>query len=184
TAASLRYGTARSNPREEAVHGGSITGQPGLRLTTRHRVRRAAAILSATAITCGIALAGAAPARAAGGTTINVTGFTDNTDACSGSSPTVSCPSLRSAVIYANGNEQSGPFTVDLEAGHYALTLGPGQENGGALHVQDGTVLTVSGPGATSTVIEASALRSTTLVVEDGGTAAVQGVTIDGGSGQ
>ncbi|HEX5265690.1 MAG TPA: right-handed parallel beta-helix repeat-containing protein, partial [Acidimicrobiales bacterium] len=165
------------------MHGGSITGQPGLRLITRHRVRRAAAILSATAVTCGIALAGAAPARAAGATTITVTGFTDNTDACSGSSPTVSCPSLRSAVTYANGNEQSGPFTVNLAAGHYSLTLGPGQENGGPLAVQDSTVLTISGPGSASTVVEASALRSTTLSVEDGGTAAIQGVTIDGGSG-
>jgi len=53
---------------------------------------------------------------------IEVTGFTDGTDPCVDTTSPVSCPSLRSAVIYANNT--SGADTVNLKAGEYMLSIG------------------------------------------------------------
>ena len=58
------------------------------------------------------------PALAAA-TVFNVTGTSDSTAACSGSS----CPSLRAAVIASNNS--AGPNTINVPAGSYTLTLTP-----------------------------------------------------------
>jgi uncharacterized repeat protein (TIGR01451 family) len=52
---------------------------------------------------------------------IEVTGFSDGTDSCVDTTDPVSCPSLRSAIIYAN--ETSGADTVTLNAGEYVLSI-------------------------------------------------------------
>jgi uncharacterized repeat protein (TIGR01451 family) len=52
---------------------------------------------------------------------IEVTGFTDGTDACVETTTPISCPSLRSAIIYANG--ASGADTLTLKSGEYVLSI-------------------------------------------------------------
>jgi hypothetical protein len=63
-------------------------------------------------------VAAAAPAFAAD---VTVSGFSDNTDACTTSVSPVSCPSLRSAIIYTNQN--AGADTITLPAGTYTLSI-------------------------------------------------------------
>lgn len=137
------------------------------------------------ALASGITLS-AAPAAAQTGTALTVTGFGDANGTCNVNGATGTCPTLRSAVAYAAATGDSGsPYSISLPAGHYTLTkpFGEGAGGGGSLEIVDGTSVTISGAGATSTVVEASALLSTTLIVDNGGTAALQGVTIDGGRG-
>lgn len=54
-------------------------------------------------------------------TDVTVSGFSDNTDACTTTVSPVSCPSLRSAIIYTNQN--AGADTITLPAGTYTLSI-------------------------------------------------------------
>jgi CSLREA domain-containing protein len=108
--------------------------------------------------------------------------------------------SLREAVTAANANASSGASagecpaggsagadTITLGAGSFGLSRDGARENvnaTGDLDVVSGSVLTISGAGASSTIIDATGipgLHDRVLDVKAGATATIQGVTLTGG---
>src|SRR4051812_22876910 len=102
--------------------------------------------------------------------------------------------SLREAVTAANSDSPaggcptgSGTDTIILGAGPFALSRDGARENvnaTGDLDVIAGSELTISGAGASSTIIDAKAIpgeHDRVLDVKTGATATVQGVTLTGG---
>jgi predicted outer membrane repeat protein len=95
---------------------------------------------------------------------------------------------LRAAVMQAG--QMAADTTIILPAGTYVLTLGPVLSDDGAsgdlnfaTPVSGGPVVTLSGAGAATTIIDASQMmaRDRVLRVEPGRTAVVKGVTLRGG---
>src|SRR5205085_5140166 len=106
------------------------------------RLRRSALV--------GAVLAGAmlAVPELAAATVFNVTGTSDGTGACSGSS----CPSLRAAVLASNNT--GGPNTINVPAGHYTLTLTPtGSDDATTGDLNIFTDVTIKGAGPATTTI-------------------------------
>jgi len=126
-------------------------------------------------------VAGAAPARAA---TFTVNSMVDGKDGSPGNGecltaiPDILACTLRAAVEEANA--LAGPDTIILPAGTYTLTIPPG------LEITDD--VTITGAGATSTVIEAGTSLLTSvgrvfeIMVPFGGVVDISGVTIRHGA--
>jgi CSLREA domain-containing protein len=100
--------------------------------------------------------------------------------------------SLREAVATVNapgaatdcGRASSTSNTIVLPAGHYVLSIAPtgaDDDSSGDLNVTGTTPFTVSGGGATSTVIDATGLGDRVLSVAAGATVTLEGLTITGG---
>ncbi|MCX2727797.1 hypothetical protein OO015_09890 [Thermomicrobium sp. 4228-Ro] len=132
----------------------------------------------------GGALVFASPIGAAE-VTISVTGTSDGTGACSGSGASLTCPTLRAAVLAAN--DLTEPVTIDLAAGSYRLDIPPATddtaETGDLDITKRGGALTVRGQGSSQTAIaggwagEADRLFD----VGPGATVVLDGVRLTGG---
>ena len=123
-------------------------------------------------------------------TTVLVSPLADSVGACA-TSGTGTC-SLRDAVLYANAHAGT---VISVPAGTYTLTLPStctnNDANCGDLNLT--ADMTISGAGAASTIIQASATDSSAGIDRvfriDGGTATISGVTVrngkpsDGGNG-
>jgi len=127
-----------------------------------------------------IGLAGSMlPARVAQAATFTVTKTADSND---GTCDT-DC-SLREAIIAANTTP--GADTIILPAGTYTLTIGGDNEDNGATGDLDITdSVTMTGAGASSTIIDANALDRVIDLAGSGPpdiTAAISGITLQNGS--
>ncbi|HXW31926.1 MAG TPA: hypothetical protein VEJ21_02450, partial [Acidimicrobiales bacterium] len=121
----------------------------------------------------------AAPAIALSGTTLSVTGTADTTGPCTLNGSSGTCPALRSAVDYADQNPSTSVVIV-LPGGYYPL-----EKRLGTLDVTTPSALTISGAGASSTVVEGggSAGLDTTLVsVSSGADVTLSELTLSGGA--
>jgi len=126
-----------------------------------------------------------APATGAADVTITVSGTGDGTDACSGTGTNRTCPTLRSAVIAANG--LTDPVTIVLGSGTYQLTLRPETNdtaaNGDLDVTKRGGALTIRGEGSGQTKIEGawSDEADRLFDVGPGSTLVLEGVRLTGG---
>ena len=132
-------------------------------------IRSRRAWIARAAVSTPIALlAGSAVASAQ---TITVSGTGDGGGSCSGSP--VSCPTLRTAVAFVNGDTQADP--IDLGAHAYTITSA-----NGTLDLTTSNPVTIAGQGATSTTITQSSNTKELLDVEDG-PVTITGITFTGG---
>jgi hypothetical protein len=114
--------------------------------------------------------------------TVTATNFTDRANSACATSGMGDC-TLREAVIFANANPGT---TIQLLAGTYALTIGPsGSDDASTGDVNLTADMTITGAGASSTIIDASGMaptRDRVLSVANAITAIISGVTIRNGS--
>jgi CSLREA domain-containing protein len=141
-----------------------------------------ASLAAGVALTC-VALAGAAPVRAA---TLHVTTNADELTSHDGK-----C-SLREALAAVNspgtktdcGTASSTSNTIVVSAGDYGLSIAPSGADGnrgGDLNVTGTTPLTIRGAGQAATVIDASGLGDRVLSIATGATVALRKLEISGG---
>lgn len=94
-------------------------------------------------------------ATSAAEVTITVTNLGDGVGSCSGSGTAISCPSLRTAVLYAN--ELPDPVVIQLGGGTYTLTTLPADDDSGEVGDLDvrkrGGQLRIQGAGSAETTI-------------------------------
>ncbi|GBD20929.1 putative outer membrane protein pmp20 [bacterium HR28] len=128
-----------------------------------------------------------APATGAAEVVITVTRSADGTGSCTGSGTSRTCPTLRAAVIEANG--LTDPVTIRLGADTYELFIPPATDDttaSGDLDVtKRGGVLRVRGEGSNRTVIAGAwpAGESDRLIdVGSGATVVLEGLTLTGGA--
>jgi hypothetical protein len=115
-------------------------------------------------------------------TTITVSSFSD-TDTegaagCSDAGGSVSCPSLRDAIGYANGHFASGGATIELKAGTYTVTNG---FDGLVLDAPD-SIVGAGDTGSGATIIQDSIPGTAAMSLEQGGgTASLSQLELTGG---
>lgn len=124
-----------------------------------------------------LALATPAAAR-----TLTVTSTQDGTGACvTNPDTTVTCPTLRAAVLFANQN--GGSDIINLPAGTLALTVGNRGENAaqeGDLDITENLTINGSSNDATDTVIDAQQLDRVFQIMS-GITLTLNDLTVKGG---
>ena len=117
--------------------------------------------------------------------TISVAATGDGTGSCSGSGTSLTCPSLRAAVMKAN--ELTDPVTIELDAGTYQLTVPPATDDTAETGDLDITkrsgALTVRGEGSGQTAITGawSGEADRLFDVGPGSTLVLKGVRLTGG---
>ncbi len=142
-------------------------------------------LLSSLVMTAGGSALLFVPATGAAEVEITVTGTGDGTGSCTGSGTSRTCPTLRAAILEANG--LSDPVTVLLNSGTYRLSLSPSDDtaNSGDLDVtKRGGVLRVRGQGSGQTVIEGAwgaAGPDRLIDIGSGATVVLEGLTLAGG---
>lgn len=125
------------------------------------------------------------PATGAADVTITVSGTSDGTGDCSGSGNTLTCPTLRAAVVAANG--LTDPVTIVLNSGTYRLEIPPATDDtaeSGDLDVtKRGGALAIRGEGPERTTIAGvwSGESDRLFDVRTGATLVLEGVRLTGG---
>lgn len=127
-----------------------------------------------------------APATGAADVVITVTSSADGTGSCTGSGTSRTCPTLRAAVIEANG--LTDPVTIQLGTGTYQLSIPPASddttETGDLDVTKRGGVLRVHGEGSNQTIIAGAwaAEESDRLIdIGSGATVVLEGLTLTEG---
>jgi uncharacterized repeat protein (TIGR01451 family) len=91
------------------------------------------------------------------GETIDVTGTADAAPmTCTGTSPAISCPSLRSAIVHANSNANGATNydVINLPAGTYPLTVSGAEDAGTSGDLDINEAVNIVGDGADTTIID------------------------------
>ncbi|MFN3336335.1 MAG: hypothetical protein ACK42I_02395, partial [Thermomicrobium sp.] len=127
-----------------------------------------------------------APVTGAAEVVITVASAMDGTGSCTGSGTSRTCPTLRAAIIEANG--LTDPVTILLGPAQYQLSIPPGPDDtaeSGDLDVtKRGGVLRVRGEGSSQTVIEGAwPAQGADRLIDVGSSATVvlEGLTLKGG---